>query len=44
VSGDEHLLSVGQVQGVTILKPAAFLHLWQTLQQEPPGAENPEPE
>lgn len=36
VSGDDHLLSIGQYQGVTILKPAAFLLLWQTLQQEPP--------
>ena len=34
VSGDDHLLNVGQYQGVTILKPAAFLRLWQTLQQE----------
>lgn len=39
VSGDDHLLSVGQYQGVTILKPAAFLLLWQTLQQEPPDAD-----
>ena len=34
VSGDDHLLKVGQVQGVTILKPAEFLALWQTLQQQ----------
>ena len=34
VSGDDHLLNVGQYQGVTILKPAAFLRLWQTLQPE----------
>ena len=34
VSGDDHLLQVGQYQGVTILKPAAFMLLWQTLQQE----------
>jgi len=38
VSGDDHLLKIGQYQGVTILKPAAFLLLWQTLQQEPPDA------
>ena len=44
VSGDEHLLRVGQYQGVTILKPAAFLHLWQTLQQEPPDASKPKQE
>ncbi len=36
VSGDDHLLRIGQVQGVTILKPTAFLRLWQTLQQAPP--------
>jgi uncharacterized protein len=34
VSGDAHLLSVGRYQGITILKPAAFLLLWQALQQE----------
>lgn len=36
VSGDKHLLSVGHYAGVTILKPAAFLQLWQTLHPEPP--------
>jgi uncharacterized protein len=36
VSGDDHLLRLGQVEGVVILKPAAFLRLWQTLQQGPP--------
>jgi putative PIN family toxin of toxin-antitoxin system len=34
VTGDEHLLSVGRHQGITILKPAAFLLLWKTLNQE----------
>jgi uncharacterized protein len=33
-TGDDHLLSVGRHQGITILKPAAFLLLWQTLQKE----------
>ena len=32
VSGDDHLLSIGQYQGIRILKPAAFLRLWKTLQ------------
>jgi len=36
ISGDKHLLSVGHYAGVTILKPAAFLQLWQTLHPEPP--------
>jgi putative PIN family toxin of toxin-antitoxin system len=36
ISGDDHLLRIGQYQGVTILKPASFLLLWQTLQQEHP--------
>ena len=31
VSGDDHLLRLGQHRGITILKPAAFLRLWQTL-------------
>lgn len=34
VTGDKHLLSVGRHQGITILKPAAFLLLWKTLKQE----------
>lgn len=38
VSGDSHLLEIGAYQGIAILKPAAFLHLWQTLRQ-PPGDE-----
>lgn len=33
VSGDKRLLSYA---GVAILKPAAFLQLWQTLHAEPP--------
>jgi uncharacterized protein len=36
ISGDDHLLRIGQYEGVTILKPAAFLFLWRALQQEPP--------
>lgn len=32
VSGDDHLLSIGQYQGIKILKPAAFLRLWKALQ------------
>jgi uncharacterized protein len=36
VSGDDHLLRLGHYQGITILKPAAFLLLWQTLKQVPP--------
>lgn len=36
ISGDKHLLSVGRYQGVTILKPAAFLQLWQALHPESP--------
>ena len=35
VSGDSHLLEVGAYQGIAILKPAAFLRLWQTLRQPP---------
>jgi uncharacterized protein len=38
ISGDDHLLRLGQYQGVTILKPAAFLFLWRTLQQGPPDS------
>lgn len=34
VTGDDHLLTVGRYQGVIILKPAAFLRLWNTLQQD----------
>jgi putative PIN family toxin of toxin-antitoxin system len=34
VSGDDHLLRLGQHQGITILKPAAFLRIWQTLHPE----------
>lgn len=36
VSGDKRLLSLGSYADVTILKPAAFLHLWKTLHAEPP--------
>lgn len=35
ISGDDHLLRVGQYQGITILRPAAFLRLWQTLHPTP---------
>jgi uncharacterized protein len=38
VTGDEHLLSVGRHQGVSILKPVAFLLLWKTLQQDYPDS------
>ena len=34
VTGDDHLLRIGRHQGVLILKPAAFLLLWSTLNQE----------
>ncbi len=34
ISGDGHLLDLGQVQGIPILKPAAFWRLWQVLQQD----------
>lgn len=35
VSGDGHLLELGEVQGVSILKPAEFLRRWQTLRPPP---------
>lgn len=34
VTGDEHLLVLGQYQGIRILKPAAFLGLWKTLRPD----------
>jgi uncharacterized protein len=34
VTGCDHLLSISRFEGVTILKPAAFLLLWNTLHQE----------
>lgn len=35
VTGDDHLLSMRQFQGITILKPAAFISLWKTLRPAP---------
>lgn len=37
ITGDDHLLRIGYYQGVSILKPTAFLRVWQTLKQEPPA-------
>jgi len=34
VTSDKHLLSVGRHQGITILTPAAFYLIWNTLHQE----------
>jgi predicted nucleic acid-binding protein len=34
VTGDDHLLTVDQTDGMTILKPAAFLLLWKALHHE----------
>ncbi len=39
ITGDDHLLRISPYQGITLLKPADFLHLWQTLQREPPDLE-----
>jgi predicted nucleic acid-binding protein len=36
VSGDDHLLRLGHYQSITILKPAAFLRLWQMIRRDPP--------
>ena len=33
VSGDPHLLNLGQVERVVILSPQAFISLWQTLKR-----------
>lgn len=34
VTGDDHLLSMRQYQGITILKPAPFISLWKTLRPD----------
>ena len=34
VSGDDHLLRLGQVHAIAILKPATFLRLWQALRPD----------
>jgi len=34
ITGDDHLLRIGHYRGVTILKPAAFWRVWQTLKRD----------